>query len=168
MISRSILAVYAALLVLTAACAQAPPEPANLYITMTEYAFTPGLIELRVGQEVTITLDNQGQIDHEIMFGRQLMSMDGRPSGYSVDLFENAGVTPAVVLPDDIEDHMMEDHGETMHHSGFMVMLPGQDHQATINFTVTEEMLGEWEIGCFLQDGVHYQAGMSGRMIIRP
>lgn len=36
-----------------------------------------------------------------------------------------------------------------------------------ISDTVTEDMIGEWEVGCFLQDGVHYDAGMHGTLIVR-
>jgi hypothetical protein len=35
---------------------------------------------------------------------------------------------------------------------------PGQ-HDFVI---VTEEMIGEWEMGCFSLDGVHYTSGMVG------
>jgi uncharacterized cupredoxin-like copper-binding protein len=29
-------------------------------------------------------------------------------------------------------------------------------------------MVGEWEIGCFEQEGVHYDAGMHGPLTIQP
>jgi uncharacterized cupredoxin-like copper-binding protein len=29
-------------------------------------------------------------------------------------------------------------------------------------------MVGEWEIGCFSQDGVHYDAGMKGTFVVSP
>jgi len=35
-----------------------------------------------------------------------------------------------------------------------------------MTLTVTEEMVGEWEFGCFEQDGVHYTAGMKGMMVV--
>jgi hypothetical protein len=37
-----------------------------------------------------------------------------------------------------------------------------------VTFTVTEEMVGEWEIGCFLLEGVHYDSGMVGKFIVSP
>jgi uncharacterized cupredoxin-like copper-binding protein len=29
-------------------------------------------------------------------------------------------------------------------------------------------MVGEWEMGCFEQDGVHYDAGMKGTLVVNP
>jgi hypothetical protein len=46
-------------------------------------------------------------------------------------------------------------------HAGFMVVL-GAGGRGTMTFNVTEGMVGEWEIGCFEQIGVHYDAGMHG------
>ena len=50
--------------------------------------------------------------------------------------------------------------------SGFMVMLPPNSAEQTISFTVTEEMVGTWEIGCFELNGVHYDSGMLGTLVI--
>jgi hypothetical protein len=49
-----------------------------------------------------------------------------------------------------------------------MVVLAKTGNEATITFTATEEMLGEWEIGCFSQEGVHYVAGMNGKFVVSP
>jgi len=55
----------------------------------------------------------------------------------------------------------------TEEHGGFMVSLPGMGNQiGTMSFTVTEEMLGEWEFGCFEQEGIHYEQGMYGTMVV--
>jgi hypothetical protein len=52
-------------------------------------------------------------------------------------------------------------------HTGFMVVLP-IGAQATVTFEVTEGMVGDWEMGCFEQDGVHYDAGMKGPVSVIP
>ena len=76
------------------------------------------------------------------------------------------------------EDEHMDEEGEQMEgmegdehmeegehaHSGFMVTVPAAKDTYTMSFTVTEDMLGEWEIGCFLLDGVHYDSGMVGTL----
>jgi uncharacterized cupredoxin-like copper-binding protein len=62
----------------------------------------------------------------------------------------------------------MQDTGHGVSHTGFMVVLPEQGDKATITFTVTKDMVGEWEIACFSQDGVHYNAGMEGTFAITP
>ena len=76
------------------------------------------------------------------------------------DMFEAGGVEPEVHQEGEPE----HEHDEEMH-EGFMVALP-EDGTGTIKFTVTEGMVGKWEIGCFEQDGVHYDAGMKGSVNI--
>ncbi len=133
----------------------ASAEPVSIDIEMNEYTFTPERLELKVGQEVTLNLINTGQLQHEIMFGRDVVKVNNRPAGYEVDMFESAGVEPEVTQVGEPE------HEEMEMHEGFMVALPVEG-TATMKFTVTEEMLGEWEMGCFEQEGVHYDAGMIG------
>jgi plastocyanin len=186
-------------LILAACSSQAPPEPLEMTIEMTEYSFTPADLEFRVGQEVTLHLTNTGELEHEIMFGRDVMMTNGRPNGYTVDMFESAGVEPVVTVEksesgEHKEDEHMEgdEHDEGEHieegdehmegdehdeegehmeegehaHSGFMVLVPAAKDTYTMSFTVTEDMLGEWEIGCFLLDGVHYISGMVGTLTV--
>ena len=169
-------------LILAACSSQAPPEPLEMTINMAEYAFTPGDLEFQVGQEVTLHLTNSGALEHEIMIGRDVMMMEGMPNGFTVDMFETAGVEPIVSVEmsmetesdgeehtegdehSEEEEHMEEDeeHG----HSGFMVKVPVTQDVYTMSFTVTEDMVGEWEIGCFLLDGVHYNSGMVGTLTV--
>ena len=63
------------------------------------------------------------------------------------------------------EGEMDMDHG--MDHAGFMVLIPNGDEDATITFTVTEDMVGEWELGCFTDDGQHYEDGMKGTLVVK-
>ena len=146
-----ILGVFTLVLV---ACGGGTPESVSYDINMTDYAYSPENLNLKVGQEVTLNLINSGQLQHEVMFGREVMKMDNRPAGYMVDMFEASGVEPEVHQEGEPE------HDEEMH-EGFMVALP-IDGTGTIKFTVTEDMVGKWEMGCFEQDGVHYDAGMKG------
>lgn len=150
---------------LLVACAQQAPEPVNYTIELSEYAFSPDTIEAKVGQQVTINLVNKGLLEHEIMFGREVEVTNNRPDGYHTDMFEMAGIEPEVMQDE------MADMGESMHgaeHTGFMVILPKSESQATMTFTVTKDMEGEWEIGCFSQEGVHYDAGMKGKFVVKP
>jgi uncharacterized cupredoxin-like copper-binding protein len=152
--------IFAAVMIILAACGGGgAAEPVSIDIDMTEYAFSPDKLELKVGQEVTLNLSNSGQLQHEIMFGREMMKVDNRPAGYQQDMFEAGGVEPAVTQQGEPE------HEEEEMHSGFMVVLP-VDGTATVKFQVTEGMLGEWEMGCFEQDGVHYDAGMIGSVTV--
>ena len=135
-----------------AACGGGTPEPVSYEINMTEYAYSPENLNLKVGQEVTLTLINSGKLQHEIMFGGEVMKMDNRPGGYRVDMFEASGVEPEVHQGGEPEPEQDEELGER-----FIVALPIDG-----TGTVTEDMVGEWEMGCFEQDGVHYDAGMIG------
>lgn len=156
---------YAALLLavaalILAACGGGTPGAVSYDIDMKEYSYTPEKLNFKVGQEVTLNLRNLGQLQHEVMIGREVMKMDNLPAGYMVDMFESAGVEPEVTQVGEPED----EHEEEML-SGFMVALP-ENGTATMKFTVNEEMLGEWEMGCFVQDGVHYVAGMKGSVSV--
>ena len=145
---------------LTVACGgSGTPEEVSFNINMTEYTFTPERLTFKVGQVVTLNLTNSGQLQHEVMFGRDVMTMDNRPAGYEVDMFEAGGVEPEVHQEGEPE------HDEEMTHEGFMVALP-VDGTGTLKFTVTEGMLGDWEMGCFEQEGVHYDAGMKGSVTV--
>lgn len=176
------------LLLLTACGDTSPPAPVNITIEMAEFSYSIhefDLMDLKVGQEVTLKLVNIGLLEHEIMFGRNMVAGgNGMPMGYEIDFFDQAGVEPTLEITEEVHQ---DDHGEETHaddlseeemdhaeevadhdgdddgeheHSGFMVTLaPGADGY-TIQFTITEEMIGEWEIGCFLLEGVHYAQGM--------
>lgn len=151
------------IILVLAACTAQRPEPVSFTVEMTEYAFNPASIEVQVGQEVTLELVNLGTLEHEIMFGRNVMMMENRPAGYQEDMFAVGGVEPQV---DMMAGEMGEEEEEG--HTGFMVVLPKTGDMASLKFVVTQEMVGEWEMGCFEQDGVHYDAGMKGRFIVNP
>ncbi len=131
-------------------------------LDMTEYAYKPAELNLKVGETVTIALTNSGKLEHEVMFGRGLKTNNGRPNGYETDMFQAGGVTPKIVsqvaAPMNMDSH---EHG-----SGVMVVVPPGDKGATITFPVTEGMVGEWEMGCFKLDGVHYDSGMKGKVTV--
>ncbi len=65
-----------------------------------------------------------------------------------------------------------EDHEEGMAmnlegEGALMVMMPVGTETTTVSFTVTEDMIGEWEMGCFQLDGVHYNSGMVGTFTVK-
>lgn len=148
---------------LLAACggSSSTPEPVSFDVHMTEYSFQPSTIKVKVGQQVTLNLINDGQLSHEIMFGRDVVTTDNRPTGFQTDMFEAAGVEPTVTSSGGSE----MDHHEAGY-SGVMVVLQNTGDKATMTFTATKEMVGDWEMGCFEQDGVHYQAGMKGTFTV--
>lgn len=181
---------------LLVACGTSTPDPVAYTIELSEYAFSPADLEFQVGQEVTLTLINVGALDHELMIGNHVMESNGQPSSYEKDFFNTGGVTPVVTgggmlmthgdeHDDDMdmgEDGMetgdddmdMEDDHEddgddhAADDDALMVMMPVGADTTTVTFTVTEDMVGDWEIGCFELDGVHYTAGMVGSVTVSP
>ena len=155
------------------ACSSSAPgstdqlEPVSISIEMTEYAFSPQQIEVKVGQEVTLELVNLGLISHELMIGQEVVRSNNRPSGFQKDLFEIAHVEPVMVGGASAGEHSSDGNGAD-HSGSFMVVLPEKGDQASLTFQVTKDMVGEWELGCFEQDGVHYDAGMKGMLFVSP
>jgi plastocyanin len=160
------LLILTALLVLLTACSSRSPESTAIRVEMSEYAFSPEVIEVKAGQQVVLELVNLGIIPHELMFGRDVNLVDHRPSGFKQDMFEETQISPVVVGGNGsrVKEHS---GAHSSGHEGFMVMLEQNGDTATISFTATKDMVGEWEIGCFEQEGVHYDAGMKGKFIVR-
>ena len=135
-------------------------KPVSFNIDMTEYSFTPNTLDLKVGQEVTLNFTNKGQLQHEIMFGRGVHEdANGRPAGYEEDMFAAGGVTPTSTQSAEASEEAEEEH------TGFDVTIP-PGATAKVTFEVTKGMVGQWEMGCFEQDGVHYDAGMKGPVTV--
>lgn len=137
------------------------PEPVKYIVDMKEFAFQPAELQAKVGQEVTIELVNSGALEHEFMVGREVKMTNNRPDGYQHDMFAETNSEPLVMGS---QDEGMGGHSSE--HTGFMVIVPTESEKATVTFTVTEDMVGEWEIGCFSQEGVHYEAGMKGKFVV--
>lgn len=57
-------------------------------------------------------------------------------------------------------------------HAGLMVMIDptmiAAGEVTTITFTVPEDKVGRWEMGCFQERGQHYDDGMNGVIIVEP
>jgi uncharacterized cupredoxin-like copper-binding protein len=129
-----------------AGCGQGSEVETDVSISLTEFAFGPDEIVLLAGDQVTLTLANEGSVRHEFMVGRNPMA---NSAGYIDDFFE--GIEPTVTPSDAVAEDMHDDH------AGFMVILdPG--HTAEVSFVVPDDRTGEWEVGCF--EPGHYDAGM--------
>ena len=49
---------------------------------------------------------------------------------------------------------------------GFMVAMEEDGDAVTITFTVPLDVVGEWTIGCFEEDGDHWDEGMRAKFIV--
>lgn len=145
-----------------AAC-NSGPAPVEFTIEMSEFAFTPNTFEVQVGQEVTIHLKNIGALSHELMIGQNVEMMNEMPNTFEHNLFENE----EPVLMGGPDDHSADSEVGGMGH-GYMIQLPAKSDDATLTFTVTEDMVGEWQIGCFTDGGSHFNQGMTGSFIVKP
>lgn len=169
---------FSVMIFLLTACGGSGTSKAEYTIEMTEFGYSPSVLEVSVGQEVTLHLINKGALAHELMVGREVVVHDGQPANYEHNMFEH--VQPEVMMAEmdheaggdehhmEVEDQHMDEHSSMDH--GFMVSLSSgdPDQETTLTFTVTEEMVGEWEIGCFLDGGSHYHSGMVGKLIVNP
>ncbi len=136
--------------------------------------FAPDTIVLTAGQKVRLVIENNGAKDHEFMIGRNLMYNDaGAPDGFEEDFFmamaDQINAQPAmgamVMMNGEVMGGM--DMGEEMSdHMGWMLVSPTGSGQSVIEFTVPEDVVGEWEMGCFEDDGTHYDDGMHGKVIV--
>ena len=72
------------------------PEAPVFTIQLTEFAFTPDRIKLRVGQQVTFHVINAGATEHELMIGRNPLRAENGElgDGFEHDFF--ALTTPKV------------------------------------------------------------------------
>ncbi len=178
MVNLKIGAALTVLLLLSTACGDADnvtvKDGGEVVIHLTEYSFTPSTIEVTAGSRVTFVVRNDGKLKHEFMIGRTVRVVDGVKSGFEVDLFEGMEpvVDPAEAVVDMGDGSMSSDttmagmagdggHGE----HGFMIKRgPGEEAAITIN--IPTDAVGEWEFGCFVEDGAHYEKGMQGTLIV--
>ncbi len=132
-------------------------ERIELVIELHEYNFTVAggeanaPIVFQAGQPYSVVFSNVGMMEHEVLIGRTVLVEDGVPDGYETNLLD---ATPVDLVGDDWE----------VGTSGFVEveLEPGQS--VTIHFTLPDELIGTWEIGCFIAG--HYQAGMLAPVIV--
>ena len=150
----------------TPAAPAAAREPgrleAKVTVEMGDFVFATGQgvkggpFRVPSGKLVGIRMVNKDEVEHEILFGRDVESKDGLPVGYKVSLFEKvpadvfvypSGKKVEVGTEGELEEIELE---------------PGAEVWIRANFPA--EMKGEWEIGCLLPG--HYERGMKAKLII--
>lgn len=165
-------------------------DDGEVTIVMTESQFDPSEIHLAPGTTVTFVLRNDGEKDHEFMAGREVHIEDGIPHGFESDFFdtvENLEIDPPDALETSMEgmdmdeesmsDTTMGDMGsdttmgdmegeDEMEEDMGVMVVREPDQTARITFTVTDASVGEWEYGCFEDDGAHWDDGMKGIIVV--
>lgn len=142
--------------------AATPDENGNITIELSDFAFSPEDVTVKVGDTVTVKLTNTGAVSHEWMLGREAETEDGSTSGFHENFFDD--VEGIQVMPMDAAQGMEGMEGMEGDH-GFMI-LRGPSEEASVTFTVTADKVGEWEMGCFVDGGAHWDAGMKGKFTV--
>ena len=130
-------------------------------LTMGEYRFVPATIQLKVGEEVELTIRNQGKSTHEWLIGSGLVKEpDGK--GFQEDLF-------ALLKPTEtgrrysLEWAGMASAPEPIPRISSGVRVdPGGE--ITLRFVVPDSARGEWQMACLFSG--HYETGMKGTLRI--
>ncbi len=167
-------------------------RPGEYTIVMDDYSFAPNRLTWRAGDTVTVTVLNRSSsrpgAAHEIMFGRGPLREEGilgtvQGDGFAEQLLDGAtvellsgdgvtmimaetarltGVDPMSLMPPD-----MDMAGGAMRPGmDFMTVVDVQGG-VTFRFQVPDRP-GQWEFGCFQQDGQHYLNGMKGVLVVVP
>ncbi len=162
-LARQILLMILGIGLFLSACAPGGGGPRSITLSMEEYRFDPAQVQVKAGQEVRLTLVNKGKEPHELMIGRNVVTHEGRPAGFAQDFFEGIPVkAERGGKPIDVKELMEEEA------HGFMVALEPGEEPVTLIFTVPRDKAGEWEMGCFENEGTHWQLGMQGKWIVQP
>jgi plastocyanin len=67
-----------------------------------------------------------------------------------------------VVIPGAHTEAMEMGHDD--HHGGMVMVDPG--HESTLTFTIPADKAGVWTFGCFQEEGLHFEDGMQGLLIV--
>ncbi|MDZ7802105.1 MAG: hypothetical protein U5K81_15105 [Trueperaceae bacterium] len=152
----TVLVVVVMMLAGSAAFAQ-ESERTVVRIEMGEYYFQiegqeqNEAIVLEAGRPYEFVFANVGTMEHEVLVGRDLVMVDGAPDGYETNLLDAVDVD---VVGDDWE----------VGTSGLIEIELEEGESVTIHVTVPSELIGTWEIACFVPG--HYEAGMKAPFVI--
>jgi hypothetical protein len=148
--------VLLAVVIIVSGCSSADDGDGRYELVMEEYAFANEALSIPAGEAITLEIVNRDEVSHPLSFGRELLEEDGRAAGYGDGLFAglDARVTPttAVLTPEP------PDNSAT-------VQVPGGE-TVTIEVTLPEDRVGTWEVGCFLGQGCHYEAGLNATLTV--
>ena len=108
-------------------------------------------ITVKAGRVYFIQLRNDGKEEHNVEWGRTVLSVDGRPEMYATHLMGYVPVKITHSLVDMTVDGLRD-----------LNMKAGQ--RVELELTFPESARGEWEIGCFRPG--HYDGGMRLSFIV--
>lgn len=152
-------------------------QAGTTYVLQYDYGFHPRHITWRVGDRVTIALRNESPTHfHEMMIGR---GFDDTPYGvgpihtqFHEDFWDGVHVTVSHAYNVDnfvAGNAVMSYVGPKPFVTEGGNFSPTLDPGGTVNMTFTvPNKPGTWYYGCFVQQFMHYLAGMQGTITILP
>ncbi len=128
-------------------------------LVLREYRLEPMTIQLKVGEQVVLTIRNEGRSTHEWLVGTGLLKgPDGK--GFQKDLF-------ALLKPTEtgrrygLERAGLPSTAEPIPRiSSGLRLDPGGE--VTLRFVVPASARGDWQMACLLSG--HYEMGMKGTL----
>lgn len=109
-------------------------------------------VDVHLGEGAMLMIDSE-----TVAMGGMEMEMEGEGDMAMEEEHEEG---------DEHEEEAGEDMEMHMDHEGWMVMDNAGSEPTVIEFTVPLDRVGEWEMGCFEDDGTHYEDGMRGTLIV--
>lgn len=127
-----------------------PDAEGRLDVELVIRDFEPNQLVLPAGEPLTLTFVNHSDVGHVVAFGRGTVATEsGHPAAPEADMLEGVSVEAepfdALVAPTD-------EHPWT----AFEIE---QDETVTLRFTIPDDRVGEWELGCFTARGCYYEGG---------
>ncbi|PWI57819.1 hypothetical protein [Sulfoacidibacillus thermotolerans] len=153
------------------------PTQGTVHVFQFDYAYEPRHITWRVGDRVTIALRNMSDTHwHEMVIGR---GYDTVPSAFGAiatqfktDFWDGV---PVRISNAHHVDNLVLNKARATFVGSKPNLATGGDFSPTlqpggsINLTFTvPNKPGEWQYGCFVQQYMHYVAGMNGTITILP
>jgi uncharacterized cupredoxin-like copper-binding protein len=134
----------------------------KVILTMKEFKFEPSKIQLKVGEEVELTVRNAGQVTHDWMAGSDLVNTM-EEKGFRKDLI-------ALLKPTETgRQYAMERVGMASKADSIKRISEGMEiepgGEVRLRFKVPASAKGEWQMGCLMTG--HYESGMKGTLVIK-
>ena len=134
----------------------------KMTLVMKEFKFEPSKVQLKVGEQVELTIRNAGQVSHDWMAGRGLVNTT-EEKGFRTDLV-------ALLKPTETGRQYATERVGMASKADSIKRISGGDEiepggQVTLRFTVPATAKGEWSMGCLMTG--HYESGMKGTIIVK-
>ncbi len=143
-------------------------EPASaasvhkMTVVLKEFSITPSKLEWKVGENVELTIRNEGQVAHDWMAGSGPVNTQ-EEKGYRKDLVALLKPKEAGRQWNPIRVGQPSKIDSIKRLSAGVEIEPGGE--VTLRFTVPASAKGEWEMACLITG--HYESGMKGTIVIR-